>query len=240
MGQWLGSFERAAAMQMVAAAAAFLLLTRVKEDYRPHEHEHAAGWLPPGILGPGIAIGFVNVHYPVVAGFLVLHLESHGNAGPAAFSAYALLILLARFFLGGLPDRVRPSLTYYAGLVFMAAGLLWIASGPPRLGAIAAAALLGFGFSFPWGAVAFGGDAAGASFAARARGRRVDRVLRSVCGDQFLRGGIGREPLRLPGYVLYGGGSHRRGRGGGAFCICRSGGALARRGTGLRRRTLRP
>jgi MFS family permease len=154
VGQWLGTFERAAALQMVAAALAFLLLSRVKEDYQPHEHEHASGWLPPGILAPGIAIGFVNVHYPVVAGFLVLHLESHGHAGPAAFSAYALMILLSRFFLGGLPDRMRPAITYYAGLAFMAAGLLWVASAPPRVAAIIATGLLGFGFSFPWGAVA--------------------------------------------------------------------------------------
>ena len=154
VGQWLGSFERAAAAQSVCAIAAFLLITRIKEDYKPHEHEHAHGWLPAGILAPGIAIGFVNVHYPVVAGFLVLHLESHGNAGPAAFSAYATMILLSRFFLGGLPDRIRPSITYYAGLVFMAAGLLWVAVGPNRVGAIAATGLLGFGFSFPWGAVA--------------------------------------------------------------------------------------
>jgi predicted MFS family arabinose efflux permease len=154
VGTWLGSFERAAITQMIAAALAFLFVTRIKEDYRPHEHEHASGWLPPGILAPGLATGFVNVHYPVIAGFLVLHLKSHGNAGPAAFSAYAGTILLSRFFLGGLPDRIRPSITYYAGLVFMLAGLVWIASGPDRMPAIAAAALLGFGFSFPWGSVA--------------------------------------------------------------------------------------
>jgi len=154
VGQWVGSFQGAAAVQMVAAAVAFLLITRVKEDYSPHEHDHPSGWLPPGILAPGIAIGFVNVHYPVVAGFLVLHLEKHGSMGTAAFSAYATMILLSRFFLGGLPDRIRPSITYYTGLVFMAGGLVWVASGPNGIAAIAATAMLGFGFSFPWGAVA--------------------------------------------------------------------------------------
>jgi MFS family permease len=154
VGQWLGSFERAAAVQMVLAAIAFLVITKVREEYHPHEHEHARGWLPPGILAPGIAIGFVNVHYPVVAGFLVLHLQSRSNSGTTAFSAYALMILLSRFFLGGLPDRIRPSITYFAGLFFMAAGLLAIAFAPNRVLAVAAAGLLGFGFSFPWGAVA--------------------------------------------------------------------------------------
>jgi MFS family permease len=154
VGQWLGTFPRAAAFQMVAAAIGFLVITRVKEDYQPHEHDHAGGWLPKGILAPGLAIGFVNMHYPVIAGFLVLHLETLGGGGTTAFSAYAATILLSRFFLGGLPDRVRPALTYYGGLVFMAVGLSWIASGPGRMSALGATALLGFGFSFPWGAVA--------------------------------------------------------------------------------------
>ena len=154
VGQWLGTFPRAAAFQMVAAAIGFVVITRVKEEYQPHEHAHTSGWLPPGILGPGIAIGFVNVHYPVIAGFLVLHLGQHGGGGPAAFSAYATMVLLSRFFLGGLPDRIRPAITYYGGLLFMAMGLSWIATGPAPVSALGATALLGFGFSFPWAAVA--------------------------------------------------------------------------------------
>jgi MFS family permease len=71
-----------------------------------------------------------------------------------AFSAYALMILLSRFFLGGLPDRIRPAITYYMGLLFMGGGLVALAFAPGRLSGIGAAAALGFGFSFPWGAVA--------------------------------------------------------------------------------------
>jgi MFS family permease len=154
VGQWMGTFERAAAVQLALAAIAFLVITRVREDYHPHDHEHARGWLPPGILAPGIAVGFVNVHYPVVAGFLVLHMQTLGNSGTTAFSAYALMILLSRFFLGGLPDRIRPSITYFIGLFFMALGLFGIAMAPNRLTGVAAAGLLGFGFSFPWGSIA--------------------------------------------------------------------------------------
>jgi MFS family permease len=154
VGQWLGSFERAAAMQLGLAAIAFFVITRVPEDYRPHDHDAARSWLPPGMLAPGIAIGFVNVHYPVVAGFLVLHLQSHGNAGTTAFSAYATMVLLSRFFLGGLPDRMRPSIIYFTGIAFMGVGLVLLGAAPGRISAIAATALLGFGFSFPWGAVA--------------------------------------------------------------------------------------
>jgi MFS family permease len=154
VGQWLGSFQHAALMQVAAAAIAFVILTRVREDYHPEPHSGTRKWLPRSILAPGIAIGFVNVQYPVIAGFLILHLKSNGNSGPMAFSAYAGMILLSRFFLGGLPDRIEPFITYFGGLVFMAAGLLVLAGRPGPVVAVGATALLGFGFSFPWSSIA--------------------------------------------------------------------------------------
>ena len=154
VGHWLGSFERAAFMQMVSALIAFAILLQIPEDYKPEVHTGPRRWLPRSLIAPGIAIGFVNVHYPVVAGFLILHLARHGNSGPAAFSAYALLILLSRFFLGGLPDRIHPAITYFGGIAAMAVGLAVLATGPEPFFAIGATALLGFGFSFPWSAVA--------------------------------------------------------------------------------------
>ncbi len=150
VGQWLGTFPRAAAMQLVAAAAAFVLLIFVPEHYTPSPHPRKGPWLPKSMIAPGLAIGFVNVSLPVVTGFLVLHLASHGNSGPAAFSAFAGLILVSRFFLGGVPDRIHPRITFYIGIAIMAAALIVIAGGPPPAIAIPAAALLGFGFSFPW------------------------------------------------------------------------------------------
>src|ERR1051326_6244793 len=117
-------------MQTVAALIGAAVLTRISEDYEPAAHPPRARWIPTSILAPGLAIGFVNVQYPVVAGFLILHLARFGKAGPTAFSAYALLILLSRFFLGGLPDRIHPAITYYCGLGGMAIGLSLIATGP--------------------------------------------------------------------------------------------------------------
>ncbi len=154
VGHWLGSFQRAASMQVIAALIAFAILMRIHEDYAPETHSEGGRWMPSSLWAPGIAIGFVNVQYPVIAGFLILHLASHGNSGPAAFSAYALLILLSRFFLGSLPDRIHPAITFYGGLILMAIGLSVIAVGPGPAVAIGATALLGFGFSFPWSAVA--------------------------------------------------------------------------------------
>ncbi len=154
VGHWLGTFERAALMQTAAALVAFIVLTRIPEEYKPARHRSRGHWIPKSLIAPGVAVGFVNVHYPVVTGFLVLHLASHGNSGPASFSAYALMVLLSRFFLGGLPDRIRPTLTYYSGLAAMALGLSVLAAGPGPVAAVSATALLGFGFSFPWSSVA--------------------------------------------------------------------------------------
>jgi MFS family permease len=154
IGQWLGTFQRAAAMQMISALIAFAVLVRVREEYKPESHFKRRRWIPSSIIGPGIAIGFVNVHYPVVVGFLILHLARHGNSGPAAFSAYAGVILLSRFFLGGLPDRIPARITYNFGLAGMGLALIVIAFAPAPAIAISAGALLGFGFSFPWSSVA--------------------------------------------------------------------------------------
>jgi MFS family permease len=154
VGHWLGTFTHAAAFQLGAATAAFALALVVREDFQPQRHKEPRRFLPSSLVMPGLAIGFVNVHYPVIAGFLILYLAQHGGSGPAAFSTYALVILLSRFFLGGLPDRIHPGITFYAGLVAMAAGLLVLAAGPSPAFAIGAAGLLGLGFSFPWSSVA--------------------------------------------------------------------------------------
>jgi MFS family permease len=154
IGQWLGSFHAAALLQVIAALAACAILARVPDDYQPTPHPQRRRWIPPRLVAPGIAVGLVNVHYPVITGFLILHLARHGNSGPGAFSAYALLVLASRFFLGGLPDRVNPAITYYGGLAAMALGLSVLAAGPAPALAVGATALLGFGFSFPWASVA--------------------------------------------------------------------------------------
>ncbi len=154
VGHWLGTFERAAAMQLVTAVIAFILLTRVPESYTPHPHPKQRDWFPVALIKPGLAVGFVNVHYPVITGFLILHLASHGDSGKLAFSAYAGLILVSRFFLGSLPDRIHPRITFHGGIALMAVGLLILAAGPSPLLAVAGGAILGFGFSFPWSSIA--------------------------------------------------------------------------------------
>ncbi len=154
VGNWLGTFQRAALFQMLAGAVGFLMLTRIPEHFTPHKDGGTFRWPSRSLIMPGLAIGFVNVHYPVITGFLILHLARYGNSGPAAFTAYAGAMLSSRFFLGGLPDRVHPRVTFYFGLTAMTAGLLVLASGPRPAIAIAGAAMLGLGFSFPFSSIA--------------------------------------------------------------------------------------
>jgi MFS family permease len=154
VGHWVGTFRHAALLQVIAATSACLFALFVKEDFQPAAHHAKRAWLPASILAPGFAVGFVNVHYPVITGFLILHLAQHGGSGRAAFSAYALTILFSRFFLGRLPDLMHPAITFYAGISCMACGLVWLGTGPRPAFAICAAMLLGFGFSFPWSSVA--------------------------------------------------------------------------------------
>jgi len=154
VGAWVGTFERAAFFQMAAGAVGFLLLTRIPEHFVPHKDGGSLRWPSRSVLVPGLAIGLVNVHYPVITGFLVLHLARYGNSGRAAFTAYAGAMLCSRLFLGGLPDRVHPRVTFYFGLAAMTVGLLVLASGPRPLIAVASAALLGLGLSFPFSSIA--------------------------------------------------------------------------------------
>lgn len=154
VGALLGSFRHAAEFQIIGALAAGAFLTQVAEDYEPSHHHAHKGWFRRSLLAPGLAVGFVNVFYPVITGFLILHLARRSNAGPVAFSVYAGFVLLSRFFLGGLPDRLHPRSTFYLGLVCMAIGLSILAVGPTWIWAVIAAAVLGFGYSFPWASIA--------------------------------------------------------------------------------------
>lgn len=154
IGQWASSFEQAAMMQFVAAIAGLILIWRIPEHYEPHPYPRFKRWLPKELIAPGVAIGFVNIHYPVVAGFLILHMAQTGGPGPTAFSAYALMVLLSRFFFGGLPDRIPAAYTYYGGVTSMAIGLSLIAIVPGPVTSFVGAVLLGLGFAFPWSSIA--------------------------------------------------------------------------------------
>ena len=154
IGQLLGTYDSAAWMLALTPLPAIAALHFVPERYSPPPPRERTSWIPRGAILPGLTLGFVNLHYPAIAGFLVLHLASQGNIGGTAVALYAGMILLSRIFLGGLPDKLSPAVMFYAGIAMMSTGLLITAASPPAPVALAAAALIGFGFSFPWPSIA--------------------------------------------------------------------------------------
>jgi MFS family permease len=154
VGNWLGSFERAATLQVIAALAGFLLLLRVPEHYEPHPNPGRRRWIPRELISAGLTIGLANVQYPVMTGFLILYMRQTGGSGSLAFSLYAMMILITRFLFGGLSDRVSPAVTFYGGAASMAAGLSLLAFLPGPTTSLAGAILLGLGFAFPWASIA--------------------------------------------------------------------------------------
>ena len=156
IGSFLGSFFNAALLLTISPLPAIWVIRRVPD---PHSLGHGprkrGRMIPKAALLPGFVLGFVNMHYPAMSGFLVLHLASRGpTAGGKAFSAYATVILTSRFFLGGLPDRVGPRYTLYAGLVLMCIGLGLLSTAPPVWLAVIASGIVGLGFSLPWPSIA--------------------------------------------------------------------------------------
>ncbi|MEZ5399750.1 MAG: MFS transporter [Bryobacteraceae bacterium] len=154
VGQFLGTFDRAAWLLLLSPIPAIAAVSMLPETYSFRAVHGKRAWIPREAVGPGIILGLVNMHHPALAGFVVLHLADRANSGGTAFSAYAAMVLLSRFFLGGLPDRMSSRTIFRSGSSVMLVGLLVLALKPPAAIAILAAAMIGFGFSFPWPSVA--------------------------------------------------------------------------------------
>jgi MFS family permease len=153
IGQALGTMGRVAAFVAVSSAIVICIVSLMREEARPHHHERAR-WLPPPVLLPGVILGFGNVTYAAMSGFLILLLRQRGHGTTWAFSAFALAVLFGRAAFGALPDRVGPRVSLYAGYVCLAVGLVAIAIGLQPILDVPAALLIGLGYSFPWPALA--------------------------------------------------------------------------------------
>ncbi|MDZ7639526.1 MAG: MFS transporter [Bryobacterales bacterium] len=103
---------------------------------------------------PGSILGFTNIGYAVLAAFMPLLLDSRGLSGGPAFTAFAMTVLTSRLLLGSLPDRWGPRKTLMGGLATMAAGFSLLLASHSVPMSVAAAAIVGFGYSFPWPSLA--------------------------------------------------------------------------------------
>lgn len=153
IGQALGTMGRVAIFVSVSAVLMILIISLMDEHPRPHEPEPTR-WFPPPVLLPGIILGFGNVTYAAMSGFLILLLRQRGHHTSWAFSAFALAVLFGRAAFGALPDRIGPRRSLYAGYVFLAVGLVAIAAIHNSAFDVPASLLIGLGYSFPWPALA--------------------------------------------------------------------------------------
>jgi MFS family permease len=153
IGQALGTMGRVAVFLSVSSVIVSAIILMMSEEKRPHASTPAR-WFPPAVLLPGVILGLGNVTYAAMSGFLILLLRQRGHASSWAFSVFAAAVLFGRFAFGGLPDRVGPRKTLYAGYVFLGIGLVAIALSRSSLLDIPAALLVGLGYAFPWPALA--------------------------------------------------------------------------------------
>jgi MFS family permease len=153
IGQALGTMASVALFLTVSSVVVLAIVFAMDEEPRPHEHA-SSRWFPPPVLLPGIILGLGNVTYAAMAGFLILLLHHRGHDTTWAFSAFALAVLFGRLVFGGLPDRMGPRRSLFAGYAFLGLGLVAVAAGHSSLMDLPAALLVGLGYSFPWPALA--------------------------------------------------------------------------------------
>jgi len=153
IGQALGTMGRVAAFVAISSVIVMLIITLMDEQPRPHDPTPTR-WFPPPVLLPGVILGFGNVTYAAMSGFLILLLRQRGHSTTWAFSAFALAVLFGRAAFGALPDRIGPRRSLYAGYVFFAVGLVAIAAVQNSTVDVPASLLVGLGYSFPWPALA--------------------------------------------------------------------------------------
>jgi MFS family permease len=153
IGQVLGSMASVAVFLIVSSIAVLAIVFVMEEEPRPHQHGPSR-WFPPAVLLPGILLGLGNVTYAAMAGFLILLLRGRGHGATWAFSAFAVAVLFGRAVFGGLPDRIGPRYSLFAGYSCLGVGLIAILASHRSVLDLPAALLVGLGYAFPWPALA--------------------------------------------------------------------------------------
>jgi MFS family permease len=157
VGQMLEAWQSAAFFVTASSIAVFLLIWMTPEEALAHSPITATRIrmrIPRPVWVPGLVLGFANVAYAAMAGFLVLLLRDRGPGGKYAFASFAVCVLFTRTLLGSLPDRMGPRRTLFLGLTLLIAGLLLIATTRSPVVATWASAIVGLGYSFPWPSLA--------------------------------------------------------------------------------------
>ena len=101
------------------------------------------------VVGPGVGMAFASLGYGTMIAFAVLHFTERGwQPAWLSFTLFALALIVARLFFGGLPDRMGGAKCAMVFVVVQSAGLALIWLAPTAFLGFAGAALTGFGYSF--------------------------------------------------------------------------------------------
>ena len=155
-GQMFGDWQYASFFVTGSSLVVFAVIWLTEEQAPLHRHAPPPIKMniPGSVWVPGFVLGFANVAYAAMAGFLVLLLRDRGPGGKFAFASFAVCVLFTRTLLGSLPDRMGPRKTLFLGLAMLIAGLVLIAITRNSTVATFASALVGLGYSFPWPSLA--------------------------------------------------------------------------------------
>jgi MFS family permease len=151
---YLHSFTQVALLCIATSAASFLMMLRLPADRGTGAPPAQRALVFQATFTPGLVLGLTNLAYAVLNGFLPIYLASKGTKGGAAFSGFAIAVLLTRLFLGSLPDRLGPYITLYSGQSLMIVSLVGLIYAPTPVWQVVAAVCAGIGYSFPWPSLA--------------------------------------------------------------------------------------
>jgi MFS family permease len=142
------SFEAVWAFATIAPLAGALIAMRIPDPFRPAATQERRQWIARESVRPGLGLSLATVGFAAMASFIVLHLEANGTGhGAAAFTAFAVTVVVTRLVGGDLPDRLGPLQCAAGAAVLEVVGLASIALATSLPLALAGAVAMGAAFA---------------------------------------------------------------------------------------------
>jgi MFS family permease len=143
-----GGYNLVWAFATAAPLLGAVIAMRIKHPFQPARRDEPRALIARESLGPGAALSLGVVGYAAMAAFIILHLKEAGlGHGAAAFTVFAVTVVITRLAGGDLPDRIGPRRTALAAACFEALGLALIALAPNLPITLAGAVAMGAAFS---------------------------------------------------------------------------------------------
>jgi MFS family permease len=142
------SFDAVWIFAAVAPAIGAVVALAIPEAYTPEPDRTRGPLIARESVRPGAALSLATVGYAAMASFVVLDLDHQGiGHGAAAFTAFAVTVVLTRLVAGDLPDRMGPLRCAAGAALVEAAGLSLIALATSLVVAIGGALAMGVAFA---------------------------------------------------------------------------------------------